>query len=214
MSTSNPTTGAIPKRRDRSFHNILNLADDFFMKKGVVFETMRLLAQRLEAEGISYAIIGGMALAAHGYVRMTLDVDILLTPEGLAQFREKLVGKGYVADFPGAAKSFRDAETKVKVEIITAGEFPGDGLPKPVSFPEPEGNTVKEDDILVINLEKLIELKLASGLSAAHRMRDLADVQDLIVALNLPLDLKDKLDESVRPEYQRIWEAANKEPQR
>ena len=214
MSISTPTTGTSNKRRDRSFRDVLMLADDFFVKKGIVFETMRRLAQRLDAEGIPYAVIGGMALAAHGYVRMTLDVDILLTPEGLAQFREKLVGKGYVADFPGAAKSFRDAETKVKVEIITAGEFPGDGLPKPVSFPEPEGNTVKEDDILVINLEKLIELKLASGLSAAHRMRDLADVQDLILALNLPLDLKDKLDESVRPEYQRIWEAANKEPQR
>jgi hypothetical protein len=32
--------------------------------------------------------------------------------------------------------------------------------------------------------------------------------------LNLPLELKDKLDESVRPEYQRIWEAANKDPRR
>jgi hypothetical protein len=190
------------------------LADDFFMKKGIVFETMRRLAQRLEAEDIPYAVIGGMALAAHGYVRMTLDVDILLTPEGLTRFIEKFVGRGYVAVFPGAAKSFRDAETKVKVEIITAGEFPGDGLPKPVSFPEPEGQTVKEDDVLVINLEKLIELKLASGLSATHRMRDLADVQDLIIALNLPLELKDKLDESVRPEYQRIWEAANKDPRR
>ncbi len=105
------------------------------MKKGIVFETMRRLAQRLEAEGIPYAVIGGMALAAHGYVRMTLDVDILLTSEGLACFREKLVGRGYVAGFPGAVKSFRDAETKVKVEIITTGEFPGDGLPKPVSFP-------------------------------------------------------------------------------
>jgi hypothetical protein len=178
------------------------LADDFFKKKGIVFETMRRLAQRLEAEGISYAVIGGMALAAHGYVRMTLDVDILLTPEGLARFREKLV------------KSFRDAETNVKVEIITAGEFPGDGLPKPVCFPEPEGQTVEEDDVLAINLEKLIELKLASGLSATHRMRDLADVQDLIIALNLPLELKDELDISVRPEYQRIWEAANKDPQR
>ena len=184
------------------------------MKKGIVFETMRRLAQRLEAEGIPYAVIGGMALAAHGYVRMTLDVDILLTSEGLACFREKLVGRGYVAGFPGAVKSFRDAETKVKVEIITTGEFPGDGLPKPVSFPEPEGQTVEEDDVLIINLEKLIELKLASGLSATHRMRDLADVQDLIIALNLPLELKDKLDESVRPEYQRIWEAANKDTHR
>jgi hypothetical protein len=190
------------------------LADDFFMKKGIVFETMRRLAQRLEAEGIPYAVIGGMALAAHGYVRMTLDVDVLLTPEGLARFREKLVGRGYVADFPDAAKSFRDSETNVKVEIITAGEFPGDGLPKPVCFPEPKDQTVEEDDVLVINLEKLIELKLASGLSATHRMRDLADVQDLIIALNLPLELKDELDISVRPEYQRIWEAANKSPQR
>jgi hypothetical protein len=190
------------------------LADDFFMKKGIVFETMRCLAQRLEAEAIPYAVIGGMALAAHGYVRMTLDVDILLTSEGLAHFREKLVGRGYVASFPGAEKSFRDAETNVKIEFLTTGEFPGDGLPKPVSFPAPEGWTVEEDGVLVINLEKLIELKLASGLSAAHRMRDLADVQDLIIALNLPLELKEKLDKSVRPEYRRIWEAANKDSRR
>jgi hypothetical protein len=190
------------------------LADDFFMKKGIVFETMRCLAQRLEAEAIPYAVIGGMALAAHGYVRMTLDVDILLTSEGLAHFREKLAGRGYVASFPGAEKSFRDAETNVKIEFLTTGEFPGDGLPKPVSFPAPEGWTVEEDGVLVINLEKLIELKLASGLSAAHRMRDLADVQDLIIALNLPLELKEKLDKSVRPEYRRIWEAANKDSRR
>jgi hypothetical protein len=214
MSTSNPSTGAIPNRRDRSFHDVLKLADDFFMKKGIVFETMRRLAQRLEAEGIPYAVIGGMALAAHGYVRMTLNVDILLTPEGLARFREKLVGKGYVADFPGAAKSFNDTESNIKVEIITAGEFPGDGLPKPVAFPDPEDQTIEEDSVRVITLEKLIELKLASGISATHRMRDLADVQDLIMALNLPLDLKDKIDESVCPEYQRIWEAARKDPQR
>ena len=82
------------------------------------------------------------------------------------------------------------------------------------SFPGPEGQTVEEDNVLVINLEKLIELKLASGLSATHRMRDLADVQDLIMALNLPLKVKNKLDESVRPEYQRIWEAAISYPKR
>jgi hypothetical protein len=35
-------------------------------------------------------------------------------------------------------------------------------------------------------------------------MRDLADVQDLIIALNLPLELKEKLDKSVRPEYRRF----------
>ncbi len=184
------------------------------MKKGIVFETMRRLAQRLESEDVPYAIIGGMALAAHGYVRMTLDVDILLTPEGLANFRENLVGRGYIADFPGAAKTFRDTETNVKIEIITTGEFPGDGLSKPVAFPNPEGQTVEEGNVRVITLEKLIELKLASGISAPGRMRDLADVQDLIISLKLPLELMNELDESVRPEYQRIWEAAKKDPRR
>jgi len=41
----------------------------------------------------------------------------------------------------------------------------------------------------VITLEKLIELKLASGISAPGRMRNLADVQDLIISLKLPLEL-------------------------
>jgi hypothetical protein len=202
-------TNSIPKRENRAFHEVLVLAGDFFMKKGIVFETMRRLAKQLKDEGIAYAVIGGMALAAHGYIRMTLDVDVLLTPEGLARFREKLVGRGYVAGFPDAVKSFRDTETNVKIEIITAGEFPGDGLPKPVSFPDPADYAIEEDSVSVINLEKLIELKLASGLSAGNRLRDLADVQDLIMALDLPLKFADSLDPSVGSEYRRIWTAAN-----
>lgn len=209
MDTNATTYSSIRKRKSRAFRDVLVMAGDFFMKKGIVFETMRRLAKQLEGEGIAYAIIGGMALAAHGYVRMTLDVDVLLTPEGLDRFREKLVGRGYVAAFPDAAKSFRDTETNVKIEIITAGEFPGDGLPKPVSFPDPAGHTVEEDSVSVINLEKLIELKLASGLSAGNRLRDLADVQDLIMALSLPLELADSLDPSVSPEYRRLWTAAD-----
>jgi hypothetical protein len=214
MANTNLTSSSSAGRKNKAFGDILILAGDFFMKKGIVFETMRRLAERLASEGIPYAIIGGMALAAHGFVRMTLDVDILLTPKGLLLFREKLLGRGYVLDFPEAEKSFRDTETNVKIEIITSGEFPGDGLPKPVAFPDPKDLTIEEDNVRVITLEKLIELKLASGLSATHRMRDLADVQDLIIGLKLPLNFMDKLDKSVRPEYQRIWEAANKDPHR
>jgi hypothetical protein len=211
MKNTNLISSSSPGIKNKTFGDILILAGDFFMKKGIVYETMQRLAERLESEGIPYAVIGGMALAAHGYVRMTLDVDILLTPDGLARFRKKLLGRGYILDFPGAEKSFRDTETNVKIEVITAGEFPGDGLPKPVAFPDPEGQTVEEDNVRVITLEKLIELKLASGLSAGHRMRDLADVQDLIIALKLPLDLMNKIAKSVRSEYKRIWEAANKD---
>lgn len=180
------------------------------MDKDAVHQTMRRLAERLDDEGIAYAIIGGMALAAHGFARLTLDVDILLTRDGLQSFERSMVGRGYVPAFQGAKKSFIDTESKIRIEIITAGEFPGDGLPKPVVFPNPEGKTVERGKLRIITLENLIELKLASGLTAPHRLRDLADVQDLISVLNLPLDFMKDLNESVRAEYKRLWEAAKK----
>lgn len=178
------------------------------MEKDTVHQTMHRLARRLDEERIAYAVIGGMALAAHGYARLTLDVDILMTPEGLRAFQERLVGREYVPVFPGPQKSFLDTESQIRIEIITAGEYPGDGLPKPVVFPDPAGKTVERGEVRVIALENLIELKLASGLTAPHRLRDLSDVQDLIIALSLPFDLIGKLDESVRAEYRRLWEAA------
>jgi hypothetical protein len=45
-------------------------------------------------------------------------------------------------------------------------------------------------------------------MSAPHRLRDLADVQNLIGALGLPADFAERLDESVRGEYQRLWQTA------
>jgi hypothetical protein len=109
-----------------------------------------------------------------------------------------------------ALKKIVDAESRVNIEIITTGEFPGDGLPKPVVFPDPAGTNIEREAVRFITLEKLIELKLASGLSAPHRIRDIADVQDLIMARNLPLELEKKLAASVRAEYRRLWEAAQK----
>jgi hypothetical protein len=45
---------------------------------------------RLEREELDYAVTGAMALVAHGYRRLTEDVNILLTPEALGRFREKV----------------------------------------------------------------------------------------------------------------------------
>lgn len=186
----------------------LRAAEEFFLKKAPVQSTLERLARRLDQEGIPYAIIGGMALNVHGYVRVTRDVDVLLTGAGLEEFGRRCVGRGYVAAFAGARKRFFDAESRVAIEIITTGEYPGDGKPKPVAFPDPATASVEIEGIRVVPLAKLIELKLASGLSAGHRLRDLADVQDLVVALELPLDLGDSLDGSVRDEYRRLWQLA------
>lgn len=137
--------------------------------------------------------------------RFTEDVDILLTPEALRRFLEKV--EGYLP-FKGARTILRNTRTRVKVEVLTTGEYPGDGKPKPVAFPDPVEFREKKEDLWVIGLEKLIELKLASGLTAPHRLKDLADVQELILHLHLPLELSERLDGSVRAEYRRLWDAA------
>lgn len=190
---------------------VLREASAYFAGAGRLHNALRRLTQRLDAEGIPYALLGGLALAEHGYPRLTEDVDLLITPSGLGRFRQRLVGREYQPAFSGAKKMFRDTETGVRIEIVTTGEYPGDGLPKPVAFPDPAdpGVTVEMEGVRVVALEKLIELKLASGISAPHRLRDLADVQDLIVRLGLPLELADRLAPSVQAAYQDLWEKAH-----
>jgi len=194
--------------RSRLISQRLREAEEFFMKQGPVYTTLERLAHRLDEEEIPYAVVGAMALNLHQYERMTRDIDILMTAEGVETFIKRCVGLGYVQAFPGARKSFRDTVSQTTIEVLITGEYPGDGKPKPVSFPDPATAFVSIGGIRVITLEKLIELKLASGLSAPHRLRDLADVQDLIVAQNLPIEFAEKLDESVRAEYRRLWELA------
>ena len=76
-----------------------------------------------------------------------------------------------------------------------------------MAFPDPREASVEVEGIRVVTLEKLIELKLASGMSAPHRLRDLADVQDLISVLSLPAEFAERLHESVRSEYGRLWQS-------
>ena len=187
-------------------------AEAFFIKQDATHSTLERLAARLDEEGIPYVLAGGMALGLHGYERVTRDVAILLTPGGLAAFEERCAGRGYVPKFPGARRAYLDAQTRVPVEILCTGEFPGDGKPKPVSFPDPATAGTVLDGIKVIALEKLIDLKLASGLTAPHRLRDLADVQDLIGVLSLSREFGASLDASVRGEYERLWDAARQAP--
>jgi hypothetical protein len=183
--------------------------DGYFMRTDRVWQTLERITSRLKEAGIPHAVIGGMSLTLHGFARPTDDVDLLTTREGLEEIHRKLVGLGYVPAFQAARKALRDTTTGVKVEFITEGEYPGDGKPKAVRFPDPREVTVDRDGFNVISVEKLIELKLASGLSAEHRrLNDHGDVQRLISTLALSRDFAAKLDASVRDAYDHLWQLA------
>ena len=182
----------------------LEQAGRFFMRDDPVHQSLHRISQKLGQLGIPHAVAGGMALVAHGYDRTTVDVDILVTAEGLRQTHEALDGLGYVPPFPGS-KQLRDVETGVRIEFLVSGQFPGDGKPKPVAFPNPANIATEIDGIRYLNLPTLIELKLASGMTNPGRLRDLADVQELIRVLQLPADFAGNLNPFVRPKYSELW---------
>ncbi|HMG75099.1 MAG TPA: nucleotidyltransferase [Pyrinomonadaceae bacterium] len=184
----------------------------FFAGKGMLNTTLERIARTLENRGIDYVVIGAVALNQHGYRRFTEDIDLLLTKEGLTRFHEELVGLGYRPAFEGSRKQFRAAEGNVRVEIVTTGEYPGDGLPKPVRFPDPADVAIEIDGIKTITLEKLVELKLASGMSAPHRLKDLADVQELIKVKQLGPEFANTIDPSVRDKFMELQRAVSEAP--
>jgi hypothetical protein len=137
---------------------------------------------------------------------VTVDVDVLLTPEGLARFRERHLGRGYVEKFPGS-RGVRDAEYDVDIDIVLTGSYPGDGKPKPVVFPDPAEAARRGARVALLPLTTLLDLKLASGLTAADRLKDLADVQEVIRVRRLPRTLAEDLNPFVRDKYVELWEA-------
>jgi hypothetical protein len=177
------------------------------MGEADVQHALEKLTRGLEAAGIPYAIVGALALGEHGYRRVTVDVDVLVTGDGLARFKQRFLGHGYVERFAGS-RGMRDTENGVPIDILITGEYPGDRLPKPVAFPDPATIAVRGRRVALLPLAKLVELKLASGMTAPHRLRDLADVLELIRAAPLPASFVNELDPYVRGKYAELWQAA------
>ena len=178
----------------------------FFRGVGLLNETLKQLARDLEAHRIPYSVIGAVALNQHGYRRFTEDIDLLMTKEGLQKFRDELVGRGYRLAFQGATRRFEATARRDPIEVITAGEYPGDGKVKPIAFPDPAESFVEIDGIKTVPLEKLVELKLASGTTNPGRIRDLGDVQELMRIRGLDASFAERLDSSVRGAYLDLYQ--------
>lgn len=160
----------------------------------------------LEAENIPYAMIGALALNEYGYRRVTVDVDLVMREEDLQRFKARHLGRGYAERVPGTGKLV-DTEFGVHVDVLSTGRYPGDGKPKPIAFPDPAAVAIRGAPFALLPIERWIELKLASGMVAAHRLKDLADVQELIRAAKLPKAMADRLDPWVRDKFLQLWSA-------
>lgn len=182
-----------------------------FEQDNAVHRTLRKITKRLNDLDIPYALAGAMSMFVHGFRRFTEDVDLLVTREGLEKLHEHLEGLGYVPVFTGS-KNLRDADSGVRIEFLIAGEFPGDGTPKPVAFPDPIEAGVVLQGIRCLTIPKLVELKLASGMTNPGRLKDLGDVQEMIKVRDLQIELADQLNLFVRDKYRELWTAVKNNP--
>ncbi len=186
----------------------------FLDDKGPVWDTLFRLAARLEAAGIPYAVMGAMALNAHGYKRVTTDIDVDVTADARRRIHELLDGQGFLPPFTGS-RNLRDTTNGVKIDLVLAGDRAGTDDPKPIVFPDPSVEPVfVKDDVRYVTFEKLIELKLASGMSNPGRLKDLGDVQSVIGAMHLPREFGDRLHPWVRAKWCELWDAWDADPRK
>jgi hypothetical protein len=200
MSTAKPFD-----RMTFSFWQRLKEIGMFFEKRDPVHQTLRRIARRLEKAGISYAVMGAMAVNLHGARRTTDDVDILLTLEGLEQFRHKLAVKFY-DQVEGRPRRFVERRSGVQIDFLVTGRYPGRGKPGPFAFPDPGQASEEVEDVRVVTLPQLVQLMLA-----ARRYYDFGDVVFLIRVHNLDESLLEKLHPSVHRDFIEFLEEKRRE---
>ena len=179
--------------------------DMFFRKNAPVHKTMRRIVKQLVKAKIPYVIVGGMAVNAHGHQRTTDDLDVLLTADGLAEFRKRFVPKHYDSH-PRLLRRFTDRKNEVKIDFLITGLYPGSGRPGPIAYPDPAAVSQRIEELQVLDLATLIQLKLA-----ARRYQDFADVVSLIRVQQLDETFAERLHPSVRSDYIECLEEKRRE---
>lgn len=169
-------------------------------------ESLWQVAERVHGllvrQGISHAIVGGVAVCLHGYRRNTVDLDLLIRPEDAAGFRAALEADGFT--WFAADKEFHSA-SGVAVQLVIAGEKEGPG--QEATFPSPsDENCITEiEGLPVLSLAQMIQAKLACGLGNLRRThKDFADVVELIAIHGLDGKFARFLHKSVRKEFRLL----------
>jgi len=146
----------IPRRRV----NFMNLKDVFHFVAPKVRDAAVKAAAQLNHLGIRYALAGGLAVGAHGYIRTTTNVDFLVG-------REVFEHHGLLVTFkPGVP---------IEVDGIRIDYLSADSLGPQME--EVLNQAQISEGLAVVSIEGLIYMKLA-----AKRRKDMVDVIELIKA--------------------------------
>jgi hypothetical protein len=146
----------IPRRQV----NRMNIEEPLHFVAPKVRDAAIKTAAQLEHLGIRYALAGGLAVGAHGYIRATMDVDFLVGEEAFEHH-------GLLVTFKPGVPIEVDG---VRIDYLSSLAL-GAQLEETLSSP------LVSKGIAVVPVEVLIYMKLV-----ARRRKDLVDVVELLRA--------------------------------
>ncbi len=138
--------------------NLMDLKEVFRFVAPRVRDAAINSAARLNGLGIRYALAGGLAVGAHGYVRATVGVDFLVGEEAFEHH-------GTVVAFKAGVPIEVDG---VRIDYLSCVSL-GAQLEEVLDHPP------MNEGLAIVPIEVLIYMKLA-----AKRRRDLVDVVELV----------------------------------
>lgn len=136
----------------------------------------RDLLAEFNAHGVEMIVVGAHALAAHGHVRATKDLDVWVRPEraNAARVLDALAAFGAplfdltVDDLVTPGVVFQIGVAPLRVDVLTAV----DGVAFDEAWADRVQTTFDDQPVAVLSRAKLIANKRASG-----RTQDLADIE-------------------------------------
>lgn len=144
------------------------------------------VCKALAGHGVRYALAGGHAVALHGAVRGTVDIDVVVdwTLKSLQKTEAALRESGLVSRLPVRADdifNFRDEYIEKRNLVAWNFYHPGDPsqqvnviISYDLKGKRRTGITTSSAALYVLSLRDLVEMKRVSG-----RPQDLADVDAL-----------------------------------
>lgn len=160
------------------------------------------LVRALNDAGVPFIVVGGIAVNAHGYGRLTADVDLVirLHPDTVRAAFQALASLGYRPLVPVTADGFADPDqrarwiaekgmTVLSFHSDTHREMPVDlFVTEPFDFDAEYGQASVEQagpgiPVRIVRLPTLARMKQAAG-----RPQDLADLAELRVLHGDALD--------------------------
>lgn len=144
----------------------------------MVNKDFRDLFAEFNALGVDYLVVDAYALAVHGHVRATKDLDVWVRPESLNAQKVFRALEAYGApmqdltpeDFAQPGLTFQIGVAPIRIDVLSSI----DGVTFDAAWPQKVNARYGDQEVFVISRGDLLTNK-----RTAARLQDLADVEAL-----------------------------------